>query len=58
MLLEPWAEHAPTQVDFIEVVPENWIGVGGRLGKQLRSFTERYPVVCHGLSLSLGSLAL
>jgi hypothetical protein len=44
-------------VDFIEVVPENWIGVGGRLGKQVRGFTERYPVVCHGLSLSLGSPA-
>lgn len=42
-------------VDFIEVAPENWIRVGGRLGKQLRAFTERYPLVCHGLSLSLGS---
>src|SRR5690606_29173059 len=32
-------------------------GVGGRLGKQLRSYTERYPFVCHGLSLSIGSPA-
>ena len=41
-------------VDFMEVAPENWIAVGGRLGKALRHFTERFPFVCHGLSLSLG----
>jgi len=38
----------------MEVAPENWINVGGRLGKQLRAFTERLPFVSHGLSLSLG----
>lgn len=41
-------------VDFVEIAPENWIGVGGRTGNQLAWFTERYPIVCHGLSLSLG----
>lgn len=41
----------------MEVAPENWIGVGGRLGRQLRYFTERYPFVVHGLSLSIGSPA-
>jgi uncharacterized protein (UPF0276 family) len=44
-------------VDFMEFAPENWIGVGGRFGRQLRSLTERFPMVCHGLSLSLGSPA-
>lgn len=44
-------------VNFLEVAPENWINVGGRLGKQLRSYTERFPFVTHGLSLSLGSPA-
>ncbi|MGB5396924.1 MAG: DUF692 domain-containing protein [Gammaproteobacteria bacterium] len=43
------------QVSFMEVAPENWIGVGGKFGKQLRAFTERYDFVCHGLSLSIGS---
>ncbi len=42
-------------VDFMEVAPENWIGVGGRLGKQFCAISERQPLVCHGLSLSLGS---
>jgi len=51
----PLADHQPKQVSFYEVAPENWIGVGGRYGKQFRAFTERYPFVCHGLSLSIGS---
>jgi hypothetical protein len=41
-------------VDFMEVAPENWIGVGGRLGKQFRQLTERYPIILHGLSLDIG----
>ncbi|MBK8186095.1 MAG: DUF692 domain-containing protein [Cellvibrio sp.] len=44
-----------SQIQFMEIAPENWIGVGGRLAKQLRSYTERFPFVCHGLSLSIGS---
>lgn len=41
-------------VDFMEVAPENWINVGGERGKSFRYFTERYPFICHGLSLSIG----
>lgn len=41
-------------VDFMEVAPENWIGVGGRFGRQFRELAERYPVVLHGLSLDIG----
>lgn len=44
----------PECIDFFEIAPENWIGVGGRPAKQLAWFAERYPMVCHGLSLSLG----
>ena len=54
-LMGPLADQPPSQVDFYEVAPENWIGVGGRYGKQFRAFTERYPFICHGLSLSIGS---
>jgi uncharacterized protein len=46
-------DHAAA-IDFFEIAPENWIGVGGQLGRTLRAFTERHPFVCHGLSLSLG----
>ena len=41
----------------MEIAPENWIHVGGALGKKLRFFTERYPFLVHGLSLSIGSPA-
>lgn len=41
-------------IDFLEIAPENWIGVGGRAAKQLAWFTERFPIACHGLCLSLG----
>lgn len=44
----------PAAVDFLEIAPENWIDLGGALGRDLRHFTERYATVCHGLSLSLG----
>tara|TARA_R110002096_G_scaffold65006_4_gene158312 strand:+ start:38274 stop:39128 length:855 start_codon:yes stop_codon:yes gene_type:complete len=47
----------PADIDFMEVAPENWIHVGGALGKKLRFFTERYPFLIHGLSLSIGSPA-
>ena len=56
-LMGPLADQPSLPVDFFEVAPENWIGVGGRYGKQFRAFTERYPFVTHGLSLSLGGPA-
>lgn len=56
-LMSPLADVPEHKIDFMEVAPENWIGVGGRLGKSFRSFTEKYDFVCHGLSLSIGSPA-
>ena len=40
--------------DFLECAPDNWIGVGGRLGEALDELSARHPLTCHGLSLSLG----
>jgi uncharacterized protein (UPF0276 family) len=54
VLLDPLAALAPGRLDFLEVAPENWIGVGGRLGKGFRALSERYPVLLHGLSLDIG----
>src|SRR6056297_3556733 len=54
-LMQALWERQPEEVDFLEVAPENWIGVGGRQGRRFREFTERYPVTLHGLSLSLGA---
>ena len=47
-------DSARDLIGFMEVAPENWINVGGERGKAFRSFTERFPFVCHGLSLSIG----
>jgi uncharacterized protein (UPF0276 family) len=41
-------------VDFLECAPDNWIGVGGRFGEALAQLSARFPLSCHGLSLSLG----
>ena len=55
--LDENADLVASTVDFMEVAPENWIDVGGRFGRRLRDYTDRFPFVCHGLSLSLGGPA-
>lgn len=57
VLMDPLAGYSAAPVDFLEVAPDNWVGVGGALGRRLRQFTERYPFVAHGLSLNLGGPA-
>lgn len=42
--------------NFIEVAPENWMKMGGYWKKQFDLATEKYPLLCHGLSLSIGSV--
>lgn len=56
-LLPALKTRVPDAIDFFEIAPENWIDMGGAYGRDLRGFTERYPFVCHGLSLSLGGPA-
>ncbi len=41
--------------DFIEVAPENWMGIGGYWKRELKKVLEKYQLYCHGLSLSVGS---
>jgi uncharacterized protein (UPF0276 family) len=56
-LLGPLADRLPKQISFVEVAPENWIGIGGRFGKQFNELLQTYPLICHGLSLSIGGPA-
>jgi len=53
--LDEMHSHDLSAVNFMEVAPENWINVGGSLGKKFREFTEKHDFICHGLSLSIGS---
>lgn len=34
---------------FLELAPENYLGVGGQRGRWLAMAAERWPIVCHGL---------
>ena len=56
-LIEPLKSGVPEAIRFFELAPENWAGIGGKSARDLRHFSERYPFVCHGLSLSLGGPA-
>ncbi|SEN16844.1 DUF692 domain-containing protein [Nitrosomonas marina] len=53
-MMRSLTDQTACSVDFWEIAPENWIGVGGHYGKKLHTLTERYPFICHGLSLSIG----
>ena len=44
--------HKP---DFIELAPENWMNLGGFWKKKIDEAADKYNIVCHGLSLSIGS---
>lgn len=47
----------PPAIDFLELAPENWMGMGGVWRKDLSRFAAQRPIVAHGLSLSLGGPA-
>ena len=54
-LVSPFQSYGDLNpVQFMEVAPENWMTVGGKAGKNFRAFAEKYPMVLHGLSLSIG----
>lgn len=56
-MLNTLKESSLTDIDFFELSPENWLGLGGRYERDLRYFTEQYNFACHGLSLSIGGAA-
>ena len=44
------------RVDWFEAITENFMVAGGNPRRVLRQVRERYPVVLHGVSLSIGSV--
>lgn len=44
------------KVDWLEIISENFMVAGGNPRRVLRAVRERYPVVMHGVSMSLGSV--
>lgn len=53
-LLTPLKQRAPENIQFLELTAPDWVGLGGRLGKDLQQLTQCYPSVCLSQSLSLG----
>ena len=47
--------RAAQPVDFVEIISENFMACGGRPLHTLDAMRERYPVIMHGVSMSLGS---
>ncbi len=47
-------EHNPA-VDWFEILSENYMETEGRPRKILDQISEKYPIVMHGVSMSLGS---
>lgn len=47
-------EHSP-DVDWFEIISENYLDSQGRPRYVLEQIAERYPIVMHGVSLSIGS---
>jgi uncharacterized protein len=53
--LEEVLEGPDLDVDFFEVSPENYMRRGGYFPAALERIRARYPLVTHGLTLSLGA---
>jgi len=53
--LDEVLEGPPLDIAFFEVSPENYLRRGGYYPAALERIGERYPLVTHGLTLSLGS---
>jgi uncharacterized protein (UPF0276 family) len=53
--LEEVAEGPTLPIDFFEVSPENYMRRGGYYPEMLERLRPRYPLVTHGLTLSIGA---
>jgi len=42
------------RLDWLEIIPENFVDYGGRSAATLAACAERWPIVSHGVSMSIG----
>ena len=54
--MDELAERKDQPFDFLEVAPENWMEIGGALGKKFAYFTDRYPMSVTGYHYLLAAL--
>ena len=55
--LEEVVDGPALPIDFFEVSPENYMRRGGYYPEQLERLQERYPLITHGLTLSIGAVS-
>lgn len=49
--------QAQSVIDWLEIVPENYMGKGGRSYEMLEEAKDQgFPIISHGVALSIGSL--
>src|SRR5258707_3571554 len=53
--LEEVVDGPALPIDFFEVSPENYMRRGGYYPEQLERLQARYPLITHGLTLSIGA---
>ncbi|HLD16545.1 MAG TPA: DUF692 domain-containing protein [Coxiellaceae bacterium] len=49
-------DHCPPDIDWFEIVSEDYMVPGGTPLHYLDAIAERFPIVMHGVSLSIGSV--
>lgn len=45
----------PSQIGWLEIHAENYMGDGGRPISELKALSEVFPISCHGVGLSIGA---
>ena len=48
-------EASSFRPDWFEITPENWLYMPYALRERFEEIVSKFPIVCHGLSLSIGS---
>lgn len=44
-----------SEIDFVEIAPENYMEIGGHARMRLNAALRKFPMITHGLNLSIGS---
>jgi uncharacterized protein len=53
-IAEETFDHA-SEIDWLEFIPENYMGLGGMAKERLETARRTFPLVSHGVNLSIGS---
>lgn len=50
------ATFQATQIDWVEFIPENYMNIGGAAYERLEQAKDLFPLISHGINLSIGSI--